>query len=67
MLHGMWDLPRSGIEPMYPALESRFFTTDLPGKPSCYLLGSRKIKSVVVGSGKKLRYLILVYDFIVFI
>jgi len=40
----MWDLPRSGIEPMSPALAGRFFTTDLPGMPSCYLLGSRKIK-----------------------
>ena len=29
----MWDLPRSGIEPMSPALEGRFFTTELPEKP----------------------------------
>ena len=32
-LHGMWDLPRPGIEPMFPALEGRFFTTELSGKP----------------------------------
>ena len=30
---GMWDLPRSGTEPMSPALEGRFFTTDSPEKP----------------------------------
>ena len=29
----MWDLPRSGIEPMSPALAGRFFTTQPPGKP----------------------------------
>ena len=28
---GMWDLPRSVIEPVSPALASRFFTTELPG------------------------------------
>ena len=29
----MWDLPRSGTEPVSPALASRFFTTEPPGKP----------------------------------
>ena len=29
----MWDLSESGIEPMSPALEGRFFTTEPPGKP----------------------------------
>ena len=29
---GMWNLPRSGIEPESPALAGRFFTTDPPGK-----------------------------------
>ena len=33
LFHGMWDLPRSGIEPMSPALAGRFFTTEPPGKP----------------------------------
>ena len=28
----MWDLPRSGIEPMSNALASGFFTTEPPGK-----------------------------------
>ena len=33
MLLGMWDLPRSGIEPVSPALAGGFFTTESPGKP----------------------------------
>ena len=31
--HGMWDLPRPGLEPMSPALAGRFSTTAPPGKP----------------------------------
>ena len=30
----MWDLARPGSEPVSPALTSRFFTTEPPGKPS---------------------------------
>ena len=30
---GMWDLPRPGLEPMFPALAGRFSTTAPPGKP----------------------------------
>ena len=33
LLCGMWDLPRSGLEPMSPALAGRFSTTAPPGKP----------------------------------
>ena len=33
LLRGMWDLPRSGLEPMSPALAARFSTTAPPGKP----------------------------------
>ena len=29
----MWDLPRSGTEPVSPALAGGFFTTEPPGKP----------------------------------
>ena len=29
----MWNLPRSGVEPVSPALAGRFFTTGPPGKP----------------------------------
>ena len=34
LLHGMWDLPRPGLEPVCPALAGRFSTTAPPGKPS---------------------------------
>ena len=33
LLRGMWDLPRPGLEPMFPALAGRFSTTAPPGKP----------------------------------
>ena len=33
LLRGMWDLPRPGLEPVSPALASRFSTTAPPGKP----------------------------------
>ena len=32
------SLPGSGIEPVPPALVGRFFTTESPGKPCCFLL-----------------------------
>ena len=32
-LHGMWDLPRPGLEPVCPALAGRLSTTAPPGKP----------------------------------
>ena len=35
LLHGMWDPPAPGIEPVSPALQDRFLTTRPPGKPSC--------------------------------
>ena len=54
MAHGLWstgstvmahrlvalqrDPPRSGIEPMSPALAGRFFITEPPGKPCVYVL-----------------------------
>ena len=33
LLHGMWDLPRPGLEPVSPALAGGFLTTVPPGKP----------------------------------
>ena len=33
LLRGMWDLPRSGLEPMSPALAGEFSTAAPPGKP----------------------------------
>ena len=35
LLHGMWDPPRPGLEPVSPALAGRFSTTAPPGKPPC--------------------------------
>ena len=33
LLRGMWDLPRPGLEPVFPALAGRFSITVPPGKP----------------------------------
>ena len=38
LLHGMWPLPRSGIETVSPVLAGSFFTTEPPGKPCVVLL-----------------------------
>ena len=35
LLHGMWDLPGPGLEPVSPALAGRFLTTVPPGKSLC--------------------------------
>ena len=37
LLCGMWDLPRSGIKPMSPALAGGFFTTEPPRKPYLFI------------------------------
>ena len=37
LLHGMWDLPGPGLEPMSPALAGGFLTTVPPGKSLYYL------------------------------
>ena len=36
-LRGMWDLPRPGLEPVFPALAGSFSTTAPPGKPPPHL------------------------------
>ena len=47
LLHGMWDLPRPGIEPLSPALAGRFSTTAPPGKPPRqYFLRMLQLKSI---------------------
>ena len=46
LLRGMWDLPRSGIKPVSPALMGGFFTTEPPGNlSSCF---SNNIKLAVI-------------------
>ena len=42
-LHGMWDPPRPGLEPVSPASAGRFSTTAPPGKPLVYF----KIASIL--------------------
>ena len=36
LLHGMWDLPGPGIEPVFPALAGGFLTTAPPGNSLIY-------------------------------
>ena len=36
LLHGMWDLPRPGLEPVSAALAGRLSTTAPPGKPTFF-------------------------------
>ena len=36
--HDTWNLPRSGIEPVSPALSGRFLTSGPPGKSSSFYL-----------------------------
>ena len=44
---GMWDLPKSEIEPESPALAGRFFTTDPPGKPAIMIIRVSLIAQLV--------------------
>ena len=37
LLHGMWDSPEPGTEPMSPALAGRFLSPAPPGKPCLFL------------------------------
>ena len=37
-LHGMWDPPRPGLEPVSPAPAGRLSTTVPPGKPDHFLI-----------------------------
>ena len=41
-LWGVWDLLRTGIEPVSPALADGFFATEPPGKPCIITLSSPK-------------------------
>ena len=41
----MWNLPRSGIEPVSPALAGGYFTTEPPGKPGILLKKKKKENS----------------------
>ena len=43
LLHGMWDLPGPGLEPVSPALAGGLSTTAPPGKPQEWLLKMKEI------------------------
>ena len=47
----MWDLPRPGLEPMYPAWAGRFLTTVPPGKPPTLVFKKQLITAL-----KNLKY-----------
>ena len=48
VLHSTWDLPRSRIESVSPALAGGFFTTEPPGKP---------LKEVVLGTSLVIQWI----------
>ena len=52
LLHGMWDLPRPGLEPVSPALAGRFLTTAPPGKPSSMCFNNPRCDSDACSSLK---------------
>ena len=58
-LHGMWDLPRPGLEPVCPAPAGRLPTTAPRGKPQHYFLSlfcQGNIVSFLVGKRLILMY-----------
>ena len=48
LLHGMWDLPGPGMEPVSPALAGGFLTTEPPGKPSPFSFIQLSIKGLLL-------------------
>ena len=50
LLHGMWDLPRSGIQLVSPALQSRFLTTGPTGNPLCVQIYKELLRITVLHS-----------------
>ena len=51
LLHGMWDLPRPGHEPVSPALAGRFSTTAPPGKPLIFFFNPNSDTCKIARSG----------------
>ena len=54
LLHGMWDLPRPGLEPVSPALAGRFSTTAPPGKPEGEFLRSTDTRAPPSAFGQQI-------------
>ena len=45
-----WDLPRSGMDPISPALAGVFFTTEQPGKPWVVCFDDVKLYALFVNT-----------------
>ena len=58
LLRGMWDPPRPGLEPVFPALAGRLPTAAPPGKPAMLVL---KINPIVGFVGNYLCLILLGY------
>ena len=48
-----WDLPRSGTDPISPALAGIFFTTEQPGKPWVVCFDDVKLHELFVNIENK--------------
>ena len=48
MLHGMWDLPGPGLEPVSPALAGGFSTTAPPGKSHTHVFLGQSPKAIEI-------------------
>ena len=55
LLHGTWDLPGPGLEPVSPALAGGFLTTAPPGKPNWVVYKEQKFISHSSGEAGSLR------------
>ena len=62
LLHGMWNLPRSGTEPMSPALAGRFLTTGPPGKSKREIFKER-ISQLYMGNLGEVKGQMFLYSF----
>ena len=60
LLHGMWDLPRPGLEPVSAALAGRFSTTAPPGKPDTTSFDNK-------GRAQNLHLRVMCYFYVTFI
>ena len=54
LLHGMWDLPRPGLESVSPALAGGLSTTAPPGKPRKGILKGMVLPLRLEGEGSAL-------------
>ena len=63
LLRGMWDLPRPGLEPVFPALAGGFPTTAPPGKSRTHSFeGISPLCPALPGKAIKLFFLLCLQD-----